>query len=359
MTEEDVSLAKGWREEVCMEKLRICVLGTGRAGTLHAKNFLNQISQSELAAVVDSAPSQLKKAIGELKGGVPGFASLTEALKSVAFDAVLIATSTMTHAGLIEEAARQKKHIFCEKPLAVTLEECRRIIEVVKASKGKFQIGFMRRYDPAFQEAKHKVEEGLLGEIILIKSTGRGPGLPPEWAWDIRKSNGMLAEVNSHDFDSIRWLSGSEFKRVYAEAGNFKTPEVKQKYPDFYDHAVVTLRMENGVIGVVDSSCPAGYGYDARVEILGSKGMIQIGELKNKGVTLCTREEGLVSSVYRSWPERFAEAYLAEDRAFVEAILENRFPSPDVYDGLRAVEVVLAANRSIETGGIQEVKRIL
>lgn len=344
---------------VDMDKVKICIVGAGRAGTLHARNLLNQIPQSELVAVVDSVPSQLQKAVQELKGKVKGFPSLTEALEKTAFDATLIATSTFTHASLIEEAALQKKHIFCEKPLAVTLDECRRITEVVEASKVKFQIGFVRRYDPAFQEAKRKIEEDLLGEIILIKSTGRGPGLPPEWAWDIRKSNGMLAEVNSHDFDSIRWLSGSEFKRVYAEAGNFKTSEVKQKYPDFYDNAVVVIRFENGGMGVVDSSCPAGYGYDARVEILGSKGMIQIGELKNKGITLCNRENGLISSVYRGWPERFAEAYLAEVRAFVEAILDDRLPSPNAYDGLRTVEVVLAANRSIETGRVEEVKRIL
>ncbi|MBI5966331.1 MAG: Gfo/Idh/MocA family oxidoreductase [Deltaproteobacteria bacterium] len=342
-----------------MERVRICVVGTGRAGTLHARNFLYQIPRAELVALVDSVPSQLHKAMRELKGEVQGFVSLTEALGSVAFDAVLIATSTITHADLVEEAASQKKHVFCEKPLAVTLEECRKIIGAVKSAGIKFQIGFMRRYDPAFQEARRKIEEGLLGEIILIKSTGRGPGLPPEWAWDIRKSNGILAEVNSHDFDSIRWLSGSEFKRVYAEAGNFRTPDVRRKYPDFYDHAVVTLRMENGAMGVVDSSCPVGYGYDARVEILGAKGMMQIGELKNKGVSICTQEEGLVSSVYRGWPERFAEAYLAEDRAFVDGILEDHLPSPDAYDGLRAVEVVLAANRSIETGRVQEVNRIL
>ncbi len=339
--------------------MKICVVGMGRAGTLHAKNLLYQIPQSELIAVVDSIPSQLQKAISELKGKAKGFTSLTEALEKVHLDAILIATATYTHAGLIEEAALQKKHIFCEKPLAVTLEECRRIIEVIQTSKVKFQIGFMRRYDPAFQEAKRKIEEGFLGEVILIKSTGRGPGLPPEWAWDIRKSNGILAEVSSHDFDSIRWFSGSEFKKVYAEAGNFKTPEVRQKYPDFYDNAVVTVRCKNGAMGLVDGSCPAGYGYDARVEILGSKGMMQIGELKNKGVTLCTQEEGLISSVYRGWPERFEEAYLAEVRTFIQTILEDRTPSPDAYDGLRTVEVVLAANRSIETGEVQEVKRIL
>lgn len=342
-----------------VERVKICVVGMGRAGTLHAKNLLHKIPESELIAVVDSIPSQLQKAMSELRGKARGFTSLTEALEKVDFDTVIIATSTFTHAGLIEEAARGGKHIFCEKPLAVTLEECERVIEAVKTSNIKFQIGFVRRYDSAFQEAKRKIEEGILGEIILIKSTGRGPGLPPEWAWDIRKSNGVLAEVSSHDFDSIRWLSGSEFKKVYAEAGNFKTPEVRQKYPDFYDNAIATVRFENGAMGLVDSSCPAGYGYDARVEILGSKGMMQIGELKNKGVVLCTQEKGITSSAYRGWPERFEEAYPAEIRTFIQTILEDRTPSPDAFDGLRTVEVVLAANRSIETGEVQEVKRIL
>jgi len=343
---------------VNIEKIKICIVGSGRAGTHHAKNFFYQIPRSELVALVDSVPNQLQKALDEFKGKVQGFTSLNEALKKVDFHAVVIATPTFTHAGFIEEAAMGGKHIFCEKPLTLTIEECRKIIEVIKMYKVKFQVGFVRRYDSAFQEAKRKIKEGLLGEVILIKSTGRGPGLPPEWAWDIRKSNGMLGEVNSHDFDSIRWLSGSEFKRVYAEAGNFKTPEVKRRFPDFYDNAVVTIRFENGAMGVVDSSCPAGYGYDARVEILGSKGMMQIGELKNKGVILCTLEEGIRSSAYQSWPERFAEAYLAEERAFIEAILEDRPPSPDAYDGLRTVEAVLAANRSIKTGKAEEVEPI-
>ena len=156
----------------------------------------------------------------------------------------------------------------------------------------------MRRFDKNFLRAKKLIEDGAIGTPILIKSVGRGPGLPPEWYADLNKSNGLLAEVNSHDFDSIRWLIGSNFKQVYALADNFKLSQYKEKYPDFYDTAAVILKFENGVLGMVDGCCPATYGYDVRVEILGTEGMLQIGS-------------------------KFKDAYEEGARHFVNCILTN------------------------------------
>jgi myo-inositol 2-dehydrogenase/D-chiro-inositol 1-dehydrogenase/scyllo-inositol 2-dehydrogenase (NAD+) len=250
---------------------------------------------------------------------------------------------------LVQTAAEAGKHIFCEKPIALTLEEADRMIEATQKARVVFQIGFMRRFDPVFAIAKERIDAGAIGEPLMIRSLTRGPGLPPPWALQVSSSNGFLAEVNSHDFDTIRWLSGSEFQRIYAEAGNLKSPQLKADYPDFYDNAVVTFRMENGTLAIVDGSCPVEYGYDARAEVLGTRGVMLIGELQDRSVLICTKERGVTSSNFTGWRERFRQAYLEEVRHFVECISSGQKPKVTGEDGRKALEGVLAANRSIFT----------
>ncbi|MFW5985774.1 MAG: Gfo/Idh/MocA family protein, partial [Halanaerobiales bacterium] len=194
------------------------------------------------------------------------------------------------------------------------------------------------------------IEEGAIGRPTLIKSVGRGPGLPPEWYADITKSNGLLAEVNSHDFDSLRWLIGSEFKEIYAVADNFKVDEYREQYPDFYDTVALTLKFENGVLGMVDGCCPATYGYDARVEILGTKGMLQIGTSRENSVLVWNEDCQLLNDGTRSWRTLFKDAYLAEAEHFVDCLLNDREPVVGIKDGKKAVEIVVAGNKSIREG---------
>jgi myo-inositol 2-dehydrogenase/D-chiro-inositol 1-dehydrogenase/scyllo-inositol 2-dehydrogenase (NAD+) len=208
----------------------------------------------------------------------------------------------------------------------------------------------MRRFDPAFIQAKKTIDSGEMGRVMIIKSTGRGPGLPPPWSYDLSRSNGMLAEVNSHDFDSIRWLVGSDYQLVYAQGENFKCQNLKKDYPDFYDNAVVNVRFKNGTMGLVDGTCPAGYGYDARVEILCENGVIQMGEIREAGFTLVRKDGTAIGSAVRSWRDRFKEAYLAEMEHFVQAVLKDSPPAVTGEDGMKAVEVVVAANKSIQSG---------
>jgi len=191
-------------------------------------------------------------------------------------------------------------------------------------------------------------EAGAIGRPILIKSVGRGPGLPPEWYADISKSNGLLAEVNSHDFDSLRWLINSEFSEVYAIADNFKVDKYRDKYPDFYDTVALTLKFKNGVLGMVDGCCPATYGYDARVEILGTEGMLQIGSSNENSILVWNKDHQLVGDGATSWRTLFKDAYLAEAEHFVDCILNDKEPKVGIHDGEKAVEIVLAANKSIK-----------
>ncbi|MFW6386296.1 MAG: Gfo/Idh/MocA family oxidoreductase [Candidatus Hadarchaeota archaeon] len=328
-----------------MNRVRVCSIGTGRAGMIHARNVSTNISDAELVALLDKDEEAAKKGADEL--GVEYYTDLDEMIKEENFDAVTIATPTFTHADIAVKVAENGKHIFCEKPLAITLEEADQMEEAVEEAGVRFMIGFMRRYDEGFLEAKEKIDSGEIGEIMSVRSVGRGPGLPPKWAWDPELSNGNLAEVNSHDFDAIRWLTGDEFKSVFARGDNYKTPEVAEEFPSFYDNAVVSFKMESGIIGTVDSTCPAGYGYDARMEILGDEGVIFIGEVARSGVSVCTEKEDFKKPAVSSWQNLFREAYWKEMKHFIDCVRNDKEPRTTLKDGRKAIEVVLASNDSM------------
>ncbi len=329
--------------------VKICAVGAGRAGLVHIRNFVESVPQAKLVAVVDADKEAAEK-VGRDYGIERVYADYRQALADGGFDGVLITTPTFTHAEIAVAAARAGVHILCEKPMALTLDECDEMIAAVQANRVLFQIGFMRRFDGAFHSAKQRILAGEIGKVMLVKSTGRGPGLPPRWACDIKKSHGMLAEVNSHDFDTVRWFSDSEYRRVYAEADAFKSADLKQEFPDFYDNAVVNCRMHSGALAVIDGACPADYGYDARVEILGSEGVMLIGELPNEAVSVCKKGTGIVRNTFPSWRDRFRQGYIAEDRHFVQCILEDKQPKVTAQDGKMALQAVIAANRSIAEG---------
>jgi scyllo-inositol 2-dehydrogenase (NAD+) len=255
-----------------VSRLRVTLVGAGRAGAVHATNLADYAARAEVVAVVDER-REAAEALGPAAG-------LDDALGRC--DAVVISTPTFTHRELAVRAAEAGKHVFCEKPMALTLAECDDMINAAERASIVLQIGFMRRFQPEFVEARLRIEAGDIGEPMVIKSLTRGPGLPPSWAWDLERSNGMLAEVNSHDFDSVRWLVGSEIERVYAEVANHKGPSRGVDAEGFYDNAVVSLRFAGGAIGTIDGTCPADYGYDARVEIVCSEGLLVVGDLRGR-----------------------------------------------------------------------------
>jgi len=263
---------------------------------------------------------------------------------------VCIVTPTFTHCEIAVACANAGKHIFSEKPMAITPDECDRIITAVQNNHVKLQLGFMRRFDMNFQKAKQILDSGEIGDIVLVKSLTRGPGLPPKWYYSIETSNGLLAEVNSHDIDTLRWFTGSEFARVYAEAGNYRCSDLKGDYPDFYDTVVLNARFTDGKMGVIDGACPDVYGYDSRTEILGTKGVLFVGRIHDEAVISCTKDHGVTQPIMSSWRYLFRDAYLAEDEHFISCILNDEEPIVSGLDGKKAVEVVLAGNRSIKEG---------
>jgi len=334
-----------------MSNIRICLIGAGRAGEVHGDVYNDYVRNSEIVAVVDNNPEKAKSLAKKynLKESL-AFHNLQDSINNVKFDAVVVTTPTFTHPDYVIEAAKNKIHVFCEKPMAITIYDCDRMIKACKDAGTILQIGFMRRFDPGFIYAKNLIDEGTIGKLTIIKSLTHGPGLPGNWALDVKNSNGMLAEVNSHDFDTIRWLSGVEYERVYAVAKNFNCSEIEKEFPDFYDTATVSLTLKNGTFGLIDSVCPCFYGYDARAEVIGSQGIMFIGSLQDSTTITCTRENSIVVKQTMSWRKRFHEAYVAEDKHFIKCILNNKKPAVSGEDGKKAVAVVIAASDSILKG---------
>ncbi|MEW6230558.1 MAG: Gfo/Idh/MocA family oxidoreductase, partial [Bacillota bacterium] len=277
------------------------------------------------------------------------YTNYVDAVNDDGVDAICISAPVFTHAEIAIAAADAGKHVFCEKPMALSLEEADAMMDAVQKAKVKFQMGFMRRFDAGFLGAKRLIADEAIGDVVLVKSTGRGPGLPGNWYLSFDKSNGLLAEVNSHDFDSIRWLTQGEFVRIYAEAGAFARPDLKEEYPDFFDSAVVSARLSNGTMGVIDGTCPDNYGYDARAEVLGTKGTIFIGQAEEQALVVC-HKDGSIRPVVPSWQQRFRQAYIDEMAHFVECVLNDSEPAVTALDGKRALQGVLAANLSLRTG---------
>jgi myo-inositol 2-dehydrogenase/D-chiro-inositol 1-dehydrogenase/scyllo-inositol 2-dehydrogenase (NAD+) len=341
------------------DTIRVCLVGAGRAGQVHANSLANHIPGAELAAVVD-AKADARAAAARMFGARSQFASLEDALEGASFDAVVITTPTFTHRELALRAAAAGKHILCEKPMALNLAECDDMIAAAARAGVLLQIGFMRRFDPEFEAAAARIEAGEIGRPMLIKSLTHGPGLPPAWAHDLAVSNGMLAEVNSHDWDAVRWLAHSDPVRVYAEVANFKGAERGVTAREFYDCAIAQVRFESGAMAAISGVCPCEYGYDSRVEIVGERGILQIGDLRGQAVVVCTnRDQGLVTPIYRTWPERYAEAYIREMRHFLDCIRGGRAPRAGGPDGRWAVAGVLAATLSFRERRPVELAEVL
>jgi myo-inositol 2-dehydrogenase/D-chiro-inositol 1-dehydrogenase/scyllo-inositol 2-dehydrogenase (NAD+) len=231
-------------------------------------------------------------------------------------------------------------------------EECQGMIDAAEKNKVKLQIGFMRRFDANFRRAKEIIDAGKIGVVVSVKSLTRGPSVPQEWMYDIRKSNGPLAEVNSHDIDSLRWFTGSEAANLHAMAGNYRCEDAREQYPDFYDTVLMNVRMCNGMMGNIDGAQGVQYGYDARVDILGTEGSVHIGGLAGGTTLTYTKDHRMEADVVRSWTNLFYEAYVNEDISFIGAIRDGREPEVSGRDGMMAVDIVRAGNESIQTGQI-------
>ena len=323
-----------------------CLIGCGRAGMIHARNYKNKIENAKIVAVVDAVEEAAKAAAEELCLDTY-YTDYHDILSRTDITCVIVVAPTDLHKDIVCDCAKAGKHVFCEKPLAMTVEECDEMIETCEKCGVKLQVGFMRRFDASFREAKRLVSEGAIGDLVQIHSNTRGPSKPRPWMYDIKKSNGILAEVNSHDIDAVRWIADSDIETVYAVAGNFRNPEARENYPDYYDSVLMNGTLKNGVHFCIDGAAYVQYGYDSKMEIIGTKGKINVGRSDKEFVHVTTVENGTATPFINSWMTLFTEAYLAEDTAFVQAILNDTPVEVSGYDGRMAVATVEAGNHSI------------
>jgi predicted dehydrogenase len=327
-------------------QVRICMIGAGRVGRNHSNAITRHVPGGKIVALVDPMESVRNETATDF-GIEKSFDTLEQALDKVEFDAVVITTPTPTHLPLSSMAADHGKHVFLEKPMALNLQECDGIMAAIEKNKVLLQVGFMRRFTPEFVAAAERIEAGEIGTPMMVKSNTHGPGLPPPWARDLRTSNGMLAEVNSHDWDTTRWFMGSNYERVYTEVANFKGAVNNVNVPNFYDNVLVNIKFESGGLGLISGVCPCGYGYDARAEIIGDKGILQVGDLKGQSIIVCTnRDQGLITPITRTWPERFIWGYIYELEHFVHCIQTETTPKAGGFEGRWAVAGVLAGTKS-------------
>ena len=329
-----------------MEKVRVCVIGAGRAGMIHALNFRTHVPEARLVAVVDPFESALADACRTLEID-RRYLDYRQALEAPDIDAVVIVTPTIFHREIAVAAAEAGKHILCEKPMAMDESECDAMIEASERCRVHFQMAFMRRFDESYRNAWECVAAGEIGDVVMVRSNTRGPSVPQTWMYDLGKSNGPLAEVNSHDIDTLRWFTGSEFSSLYAIGGNYRSNEARSQYPDFYDNVVMTAGFENGMQGCIDGAQGVSYAYDSRTEILGTHGCIFIGRLQDQAMTVCMQDKTMKNRSIGSWRNLYREAYIQEDIHFARCVREGVAPSVTGLDGKMAVQVVRAGNRSI------------
>jgi predicted dehydrogenase len=266
-------------------------------------------------------------------------------LENQNIQAILIATPDKFHAGAVETAARAGKDVLCEKPLGLNLPSAKAALEAVRKAGVRLQIGFMRRYDPAYAAAMEQIEAGEIGEPVVFKSVGRDKDMPPIGAYQ-SGINGMLFYNSTiHDFDLARWLTKDEVSEVHS----FGTVAIRPELASFGDvvASLVNLRFSRGAIGNIESHVQCLYGYDVRTEIVGSKGSILIGTNRKNSATFLKPGNGSYESADH-FLSRFREAYLAEVIDFVDSILGDRAPRVTGEDGLRALEIAVAAEKSLQ-----------
>lgn len=332
-------------------ELHICLVGAGRAGMIHAENFAHRIENARIAAVVDVVAEAAEASAKKLNCNTV-YTDYRRALEDPSIDAAMVVSPTNFHKSIVLDFAAAGKHIFCEKPMAMNTAECDEMVAACERNGVKLQIGFMRRHDESFCRAKEILDSGAIGDLVLIRSNTRGPSKPRPWMYDIKNSNGILAEVNSHDIDSIRWFSGSEVDHLYAIAGNYRNPEAADAYPDYYDNVVMNGVFKNGVQFSIDGAAYVQYGYDSKMELVGTKGVLHIGRSDGAFLTCSTVEHGTSTPFINSWMTLFRDAYLAEDVSFVDCVLHDKQPKVTGLDGRMAVRIVEAGNESISTGQI-------
>lgn len=327
-----------------MQKLPVGVIGLGRMGQIYARNVARQVPQARLVFVSDVLPERARATAKELDVAAWSV-DYREMLASPAVEAVLVLSSTSTHREVVVAAAEAGKAIFCEKPVALNLEDTDQMLAAVERSGVMLQVGFMRRFDDGYMAARKQIEAGAIGTPVTFKSIGRDPFCPDLEYARPSVSGGLILDMAIHDFDLGRWLMGDEVRRVYTEGGTLAFPQLNSVGD--IDNAVINLLFRRGALGNVEVSRNALYGYDIRTEILGTEGGLNIGYYQQTPLLILTKQ-GIQHDMVPYIIQRFGSAYLAQTIDFVERVQSGREPAVDGRDARAALAIGLAATRSFQ-----------
>ncbi|MEY5100322.1 MAG: hypothetical protein RJA36_3041 [Pseudomonadota bacterium] len=327
--------------------LKMALIGAGRIGSFHAETMARRLHNARLVAVADPAPGAARKLADSLDCDV-AYTDPAEVFADPNVDAVLIATPARFHTPLAVSAANAGKHVFCEKPMALTIAEAEAVIEAAERNGVRLQVGFNRRWDRAFADGRHAIDEGKIGTPQLLRSLTRDPG--PFKADPLKIPNWTIFyETLIHDFDTLLWLNaGARPVEVYAVADALVRPDAKDS--GHLDTAVVTIRFDNGAVAVAEANFCAMYGYDIRGEVFGSGGMVSMGDVKKSSLRLLDKD-GESADTWRMDTHHFVDAYTLQIQHFVDTVLGNTaFAGPNGQDARSALAIALACIESVKTG---------
>ena len=322
------------------EPVRVALIGAGRIGQRHAATLAREIPNAELVLIADvhgpSAEALAAKVRCDRWSSNPD-----DALADAAIDAIVIASSTDSHAPLIIGAAEAGKHIFCEKPIALDLEATDRALDAVERTGAQLQMGFQRRFDKAYATAKALIDDGALGRIEAIRDTMRDPAPAPR-AY-LETSGGLYRDMTVHNFDCVRWMVGQEVSELFAMGSAIVSPVFREL--DDIDTSVISLRFADDCLGVIDNSRRSGFGYDVRTEVFGSEGALMIGYARDTPL-LRFDAKGIHSDHIHWFLERFDQAYIDELKVFVDGIVDGTPPPVDGNDARAAMVLAYTAEAS-------------
>jgi inositol 2-dehydrogenase len=337
-----------------MAKIGIGVIGLGRMGQVYGYHVASHIKDASLVAVADARPEAVNE-FASRTSGVSAYTHYQDLLANPEVEGVIIATPTSTHREVVIDAARAGKAIFCEKPTALTLAATDEMIAAVEKAGVMFQVGFMRRFDRGYAEARRQIDAGLIGQPVTIRSIGRDPFRTSLDYANPAVSGGLIVDMGIHDFDIIRWLMGDEVERVYTEAASLVYPELLDVGD--VDNAMINMKFVRGGLGNVEVSRTAHYGYDIQCNVIGAKGALQIGYLQHTPVLRLNRE-GLHHDIVPYFQERFGPAYTAQIEHFVDCLLAGKPPIVSHVDARAALQVSIAATISQHEGRVVRVAEV-
>ena len=326
-------------------RLNVGLIGLGRLGRVYARDLSTRIAETRLVAVADVSAG-LAADIADEFDVAGAYENPHDLLSDSKVDAVVVASPTHTHRELVISALERGKPTFCEKPLALGLDECRQVQDAVARHRSFFQMGFMRRFDPGYVAGKQQVDKGAIGAPVVFKATSRDPYRPSLEYANPASSGGILVDMGIHDFDLARWFMG-DVATVSAVGGTLAYPELAS-IGDI-DNAIATLVFSSGRLGVIDLTRNGCYGYDISTELLGTQGTVRIGYLRETPILVMTKNS-VAHDTAPYFMERFERAYTLQLQNFAQNVLNDREPPVTVTDGIEALRVALAATAACRSG---------